>query len=429
MKLLEPLELAPGLTLPNRIVMAPLTRNRAAEGNLPSDLMAEYYRQRASFGLIITEATPVNPSGHGYPSTPGIHTPEQVAGWKAVTDAVHQAGGRIFCQLWHCGRISHNTYQPDKKAPPSASPIAAKDAQIWKPDWSPVENPVKPREMSRDEIDWTVADFRTATKNARDAGFDGVEIHAANGYLINQFLTDGSNKRRDEYGGSIANRARFLCEVLDAATTEWPERVALRLSPSGDFNDISDSNREALYEYVVNRINEYELAYLHIVEPRMFTEDYDLGIYDLPLSTKTWRPHFKGTLISSGAHQAESGNILLRHAQADLVAYGRLAISNPDLPLRFEQGAPLNDYDRDTFYGGDSKGYTDYPFLTDQPTPQPQEKPTPQEDPTQPEDPLETAIPEPKTPHQDTNLPESNSLPEPQVESGTDNQPTETEER
>ena len=370
MKLFQPLDLAPGLTLPNRTVMAPLTRDRAGEGNVPTPLMAEYYRQRASFGLIISEATPVNEAGHGYPSTPGIHTPEQVEGWKLVTDAVHEAGGKIFCQLWHCGRISHPTYQPKGKFPPSASPIAAKGVEIWKPDWSPVESLVKPRQMSRDEIDFTVADYRQATTNAREAGFDGVEIHGANGYLINQFLTNGSNKRKDEYGGSIENRSRFLFEILDAVTTEWPERVALRLSPSGTFNDIEDTNREDLYTQVISRLNEYELAYLHLVEPRMF-EEYDISSYDLPLSTKTFRPHFKRTLISSGGHLAESANVLLNHAQADLIAFGRLAISNPDLPRRLEEGSHLNEYDRATFYGGTEVGYTDYPTLDQMPNPAP----------------------------------------------------------
>lgn len=362
MKLFEPLELSPGFTLPNRIIMAPLTRDRAGEGNVPTDLMAEYYRQRASFGLIISEATPVNAAGHGYPATPGIHTPAQIEAWKKVTTAVHEAGGRIFCQLWHCGRISHPAYQPDGKFPPAPSPIGARDAQIWKPDWTPVDKVVKPKEMTPDDIDFTVEDYRKATKAAREAGFDGVEIHGANGYLINQFLADNSNKRKDEYGGSVENRARFLFEVLDAVTTEWPERVALRLSPPGTFNDIDATNAEPLYTHVIERLNEYDLAYLHLVEPRMFG-DYDISTYDLPLSSKTWRPLFKGTLISSGGHLKESASVLLNHAQADLIAFGRLAISNPDLPRRLEIDAPLTDYDRDSFYGGTEAGYTDYPTL------------------------------------------------------------------
>ncbi|WP_411847172.1 alkene reductase [Roseibacillus persicicus] len=362
MKLFEPLELSPGLTLPNRIVMAPLTRDRAGEGNVPTELMAEYYRQRASFGLIISEATPVNAAGHGYPATPGIHTPEQIEGWKKVTAAVHEAGGRIFCQLWHCGRISHPAYQPKGKFPPAPSPIGARDSQIWKPDWTPVDKVVKPKEMTPDDIDFTVEDYRKATRAAREAGFDGVEIHGANGYLVNQFLAENSNKRKDEYGGSIENRARFLFEVLDAVTTEWPDRVALRLSPPGTFNDIDAKNAEPLYKHVIDKLNEYDLAYLHLVEPRMFA-DYDLSTYDLPLSSKTWRPIFKGTLISSGGHLKESASVLLNHAQADLIAFGRLAISNPDLPRRFELDAPLNDYDRDSFYGGTEVGYTDYPTL------------------------------------------------------------------
>lgn len=362
MKLFEPFDLSPGLTLPNRTVMAPLTRDRAGEGNVPTDLMVEYYRQRASFGLIISEATPVNAAGHGYPSTPGIHTPEQIEGWKKVTNAVHEAGGRIFCQLWHCGRISHPAYQPKNKFPPAPSPVGAREVEIWKPDWSPVETVVKPKQLTPDEIDFTVEDYRKATKAAREAGFDGVEIHGANGYLINQFLAENSNKRKDEYGGSIENRARFLFEVLDAVTTEWPERVALRLSPPGTFNDIDARNAEPLYKHVIQKLNEYDLTYLHLVEPRMFS-DYDITTYGLPLSSKDWRPLFKGTLISSGGHLKESANVLLNHAQADLIAFGRLAISNPDLPKRLELDAPLTDYDRTTFYGGDEKGYTDYPTM------------------------------------------------------------------
>lgn len=362
MKLFEPFELSPGLTLPNRTVMAPLTRDRAGEGNVPTDLMVEYYRQRASFGLIISEATPVNAAGHGYPATPGIHTPEQIEGWKKVTTAVHEAGGRIFCQLWHCGRISHPAYQPNGKFPPAPSPIGAREAEIWKPDWSPVKTVVKPKQLTPDEIDFTIEDYRKATKAAREAGFDGVEIHGANGYLINQFLAENCNKRKDEYGGSIENRARFLFEVLDAVSTEWPERVALRLSPPGTFNDIDATNSAPLYKHVIQKLNEYDLTYLHLVEPRMFG-DYDLSTYGLPLSSKDWRPLFKGTLISSGGHLKESASVLLNHAQADLIAFGRLAISNPDLPKRLELDAPLTDYDRASFYGGDEKGYTDYPTM------------------------------------------------------------------
>lgn len=362
MKLFEPFELAPGLTLPNRIVMAPLTRDRAGEGKVPTDLMVEYYRQRASMGLIICEATPVNAAGHGYPDTPGIHTPEQIEGWKKVTTAVHEAGGLIFCQLWHCGRISHPSYQPKNKFPPAPSPIGARDAQIWKNDWTQITTVVKPRQLNLDEIDFTIEDYRKATKAAREAGFDGVEIHGANGYLINQFLAENSNKRKDEYGGSIQNRARFLFEVLDAVTTEWPERVGLRLSPPGTFNDIDPSNAGPLYKYVIEKLNDHNLCYLHLVEPRMFG-DYDIATYGLPLSSKDWRPLFKGTLISSGSHLKESASVLLNHAQADLIAFGRLAISNPDLVKRLETDAPLTDYDRETFYGGDEKGYTDYPTM------------------------------------------------------------------
>ena len=424
MKLFEPLELSPSLTLPNRIVMAPLTRDRAGPGDVPTDLMAEYYRQRASFGLIITEATPVNPAGHGYPATPGIHTPEQIEGWKKITSAVHEAGGRIFCQLWHCGRISHPSYQPKGKFPPAPSPIGAREAQIWKADWSPVKQVVKPRQLNTDEIDFTIEDYRKATKAAREAGFDGVEIHGANGYLINQFLASNTNKRKDEYGGSLENRARFLFEVLDAASTEWPQHVALRLSPPGTFNDIDPGDSEKLYTHIIEKLNDHDLSYLHLVEPRMFG-DYDITTYDLPLSSKTWRPLYKGTLISSGNHLKESANVLLNHAQADLIAFGRLAISNPDLPHRLAIDAPLTDYDRDTFYGGDEKGYTDYPTLAQikadpslakpylHERPEPELKPEPEQTASQPTEPTEPTFDKPleiKTVHE--NEPEASNPPQ-----------------
>jgi len=350
------------LSLRNRVVMAPLTRDRAGAGNVPTPLMATYYAQRASFGLIITEATPVSPIGHGYPSTPGIYTAEQITAWKEVTAQVHAKGGVIFNQLWHVGRISHESYQPGGLAPVSASAKAAQGAQIWKPDWSPVEAPVVPRAMTVAEIAQTVADFRQATLNAKEAGFDGVEIHGANGYLINQFLCDGSNQRSDEYGGSVENRCRFLFEVLDACCAVWPGRVALRLSPSGEFNDMADSDRHGLFGAIVKRLNSYDLAYLHIVEPRMMAENAP-ELYTDPLSTREWRPLYNGVLISSGSHNAESANRLVDAGQAQLIAFGRLAISNPDLPERLELGAELNPYDRNSFYGGDEKGYTDYPRL------------------------------------------------------------------
>ena len=436
MKLFEPFELAPGLTLPNRTVMAPLTRDRAGEGNVPTDLMVEHYRQRASFGLIVTEATPVNAAGHGYPATPGIHTPEQIEGWKKVTTAVHEEGGRIFCQLWHCGRISHPAYQPKGKFPPAPSPIGARNVEIWKPDWSPVPNVVKPKQMTPDDIDFTIEDYRKATKAAREAGFDGVEIHGANGYLINQFLAENSNKRKDEYGGAIENRARFLFELLDAVTTEWPERIGLRLSPPGTFNDIDPKNSEKLYTHVVEKLNEYDLTYLHLVEPRMFG-DYDITTYGLPLSSKTWRPIFKGTLISSGNHLKESANVLLNHAQADLIAFGRLAISNPDLPKRLEADAPLTDYDRTTFYGGDEKGYTDYPTMEQVAADPSLKKPylhervveePPEAEPS--EAPQDTAgEASPKTPAQTTPESETTSAPEPAVSQAEQPAPVEAKSK
>jgi len=361
MKLLEPYQLG-DLDLQNRLVMAPLTRLRAGEGNAPTDLNAEYYGQRASFGLIVSEATPVMVEGHGYPDTPGIYTAEQVEGWKKVTEAVHANGGKIFCQLWHCGRISRSEYQPDGQSPPSASAVAAEGAEIMHPEtWESAPAPV-PHAMTIEEIKSTVEAYAQAIKNCQEAGFDGVEIHGANGYLINQFLADNVNQREDEYGGSIENRARFLFEVLDATAPLWPGRVALRLSPPGTFSDIHESDGMKTYRYVVNKLNDYDITYLHLVEPRMW-EDSDPETYQMHLSSADMRPLYKGALISAGGHTKETAEALVQSGQAELIAFGRDAISNPDLAERLAQGAELNPYNRDTFYGGGAEGYTDYPFL------------------------------------------------------------------
>ncbi len=359
------------LKLPNRIVMAPLTRNRASQGNVPHQLNATYYAQRASAGLIIAEATQVSPQGQGYPFTPGIHSPEQVVGWKLVTDAVHQQGGRIFLQLWHVGRISHPDLQPDGALPVAPSAITPKGEA------STYEGPkpfVTPRALETSEIPGIVEQYRQGAANALAAGFDGVEIHAANGYLIDQFLRDGTNQRTDKYGGSVENRTRLLLEVTEAVTSVWDaNRVGVRLSPSGTFNDMRDSNPLETFGYAAQSLNQFDLAYLHIYE----ATDADIKNGGVIVPTNSLRVSVRGasrreappqeagftnTLIVNGGYNREKGDAVLANKAADLVAFGTLFISNPDLPQRLAMNAPLNQADQTTFYGGTEKGYTDYPF-------------------------------------------------------------------
>lgn len=359
--LFTPIKLG-ALDLPNRIIMAPLTRMRAGEGFAPRALNAQYYAQRASAGLIISEATQVAPEGLGYPDTPGIYSPEQVAGWKLVTDAVHENGGRIFLQLWHVGRISHPSLQPDGGLPIAPSAIAPRDGQAVT--YSGMQDFVTPRALETEEIPQIIEQYRRGAENAKAAGFDGVEVHSANGYLLDQFLQDNANQRSDRYGGSIENRARLTLEVTQAAIDVWgSDRVGIRLSPSGTFNDMDDSNKTALFDYVVTELNRLNLAYIHIVEPRVKgdNDNSDNEIGDL--GARHFRPLYQGNLITAGGYNRDSGNAVLAEGNADLVAYGRTFIANPDLPKRFQLDAPLNPYDRSTFYGGDEKGYTDYPFL------------------------------------------------------------------
>jgi N-ethylmaleimide reductase len=343
--------------LPNRLVMAPLTRNRAGAGNVPRQLNATYYAQRASAGLLITEASQVSPQGVGYPATPGIHSPEQVEGWKLVTKAVHDRGGRIFLQLWHVGRISHPDLQPDGALPVAPSAIAPQGEASTYEGQKPF---VTPRALETDEIPGIIEQYRQAAKNALEAGFDGVEVHGANGYLLDQFLRDGSNQRTDEYGGSIENRSRLLLEVIDAVIEVWgADRVGLRLSPSGTFNSMYDSNPQALFSYVAQELNQRNLAYLHLIEPRE-----DNGAPEgQDLSSHFFRSIYNGTIIAAGGYNRELGEEAIAQGHADLIAFGRWYISNPDLVERFAKNAPLNEYDRSTFYGGDEKGYTDYPTL------------------------------------------------------------------
>jgi N-ethylmaleimide reductase len=349
--------------------MAPLTRNRAGQGNVPGRLNIAYYAQRASAGLIVTEATQISPQGVGYPKTPGIHTPEQVEGWQLVTDAVHAKGGHIFLQLWHVGRISHPSLQPNGELPVAPSAIAAKGMAATYEGEQPF---VTPRALETEEIPGIVEDYRRGAVNALAAGFDGVEIHSANGYLLDQFLQDGTNQRTDQYGGPIENRARLLMEVTEAVTGVWgSDRVGIRLSPSGTFNDMFDSDRKALFTYVVNSLNRFKLMYLHIVEPRTdadaasrskegITPASDLNA---GLPSRYFRSLYSGTIISAGGYDRNLGNAALAAGDADLIAYGRWFISNPDLPERFAHNLPLNSYDRSTFYGGNERGYTDYPSL------------------------------------------------------------------
>jgi N-ethylmaleimide reductase len=347
------------LELPNRIVMAPLTRNRASQGNVPHQLNATYYAQRASAGLIISEATQVSPQGQGYPLTPGIHSPEQVEGWKLVTDAVHQQGGRIFLQLWHVGRISHPDLQPNGALPVAPSAIAPHGNASTFAGSKPY---VTPRALETSEIPGIVEQYRQGAANALAAGFDGVEIHSANGYLIDQFLRDGTNHRTDEYGGTVENRARLLLEVTEAVTSVWDaDRVGVRLSPSGTFNDISDSHPLETFGYAVQALNRFNLAYLHIYE----ATEADIRHGGTIVPTSHIRERFTGTLIVNGGYTREKGDAVLANNAADLVAFGTLFISNPDLPRRLALNAPLNPPDQTTFYGGGEHGYTDYPFWSD----------------------------------------------------------------
>jgi N-ethylmaleimide reductase len=350
--LFSPLTLG-SIALKNRMVMAPLTRNRAGEGGVPHALNVEYYEQRATAGLIITEATPISPMAHGYPALPGIYTDAQIAGWKKVTDAVHAKGGKIVIQLWHVGRISHpsllNGVLP--VAPSAIKPAGQAFTYQGLVDY------VEPRALDASELPAIVQDYAHATKCAIAAGFDGVEIHAANGYLLDQFLRDGSNKRTDNYGGSFENRARLLMEVTQAVVDViGADKVGIRFSPVNPFNDMQDSNPQALFNYVANALNPFNLAYLHAVEGGMGGDavSFDFAAY---------RKQFKGQYMANLAYDKARGNAAIASGHADCIAFGVPFLANPDLVERFKTDAPLNTPDSNTFYGGSAQGYTDYPFL------------------------------------------------------------------
>lgn len=338
------------LTLPNRLVMAPMTRSRADDAGVPGDLEVSYYAQRASAGLIISEGAYPTPLGQGYVRTPGIANDTQVAAWKRVTDAVHARGGRIFMQLMHCGRISHPSLLPGGVQP--VAPSAVKPAgQSWTS--SGLQDFVTPRALALGEIRGIVEDYRQATRRALAAGFDGVELHAAAGYLPEQFLSSGSNRREDEYGGSVANRSRFVLEVLAAMAAEAAsDRVGVKISPEMGFNDIVDAAPQETYTYLVDQLRDLKLAYLHVA---LFGASMD---YHALL-----RPRFEGAYLIGGGLDQTSAETLIAEDRADATVFGAAFIANPDLPERFRQGAPLNTPDKATFYTPGARGYTDYPAL------------------------------------------------------------------
>ena len=366
-KLFTPVQL--GAThLKHRVVMAPLTRSRSVQPNsIPSDLMTEYYSQRASAGgFIISEATNISVTSRGWLGAPGLYTDQQVEGWKKIVNAVHAKGGYMFAQLWHTGRSSH-VEMTGGETPVSASVNPA----YWNDGSKLVSAPsgwVQPsphRALDTAEIPGIVEDYRQAALRAKTAGFDGVELHSANGYLIDQFLQDGSNKRTDEYGGSIENRSRFLFEVVKALISVWGgDRVAVRIGPGGTWNGMSDSNPQALFSYVAEHLNEYGLAYLHIIEPRV-KGNIVINEGQAPVASQQLRKIFKGKILAAGGFEPETAEAIVEKGDADAVTFGRHFVSNPDLPRRIREDLPLTPYDRNTFYTFDARGYTDYPFYAD----------------------------------------------------------------
>jgi N-ethylmaleimide reductase len=340
------------IELTNRLVMAPMTRSRALKQNVPNPLAATYYAQRASAGLIVTEATQVSPQGVGYIRTPGIHSAEQVAGWTRITEAVHRAGGKIFLQLWHVGRISHPDFHGGE-LPVAPSAIAAQ-GQVFTA--TGPQQMVTPRALTLAEIPGIVEQFRRGAENAKSAGFDGVELHGANGYLLDQFLRDGTNRRTDAYGGTLENRARLPLEVAKAVIDVWgADRVGYRISPNGTFNSMSDTNPVQTFSYLAEQLNKLGIVYLHAVDP---VADGAKRVSPL------LRRRFSGTYIVNGGFDLDSANAAIHGGEADLVAFGTRFLANPDLPQRYRINASLNVPDQATFYAGEDKGFTDYPFVT-----------------------------------------------------------------
>ncbi len=344
--------------LKNRIVMAPMTRNRAEKGNVAGELIRKYYTQRAGAGLIITEGSQISSQGVGYPNTPGIYSEAQIAGWRKVVDSIHAAGGRVFIQLWHVGRISHPSLQPNGALPVAPSAIQPAGETVTYQGMQPF---VTPHALELNEIQSIIEQYRQAARNAQAAGFDGAEIHAANGYLIDQFLRDKTNHRDDHYGGSIENRTRFLIEVVEAVVTAWaPGNIGVRLSPENTFNDIADSNPQATFNTACEKLGKYGLAYLHILEGVMLQHGKHR------LDYRQFSDRFGGLYLANNGYTRQSAQAAICEHRADLVAFGIPFIANPDLVERFKRNAPLNEADRATFYGGDEHGYTDYPFLDKQ---------------------------------------------------------------
>jgi N-ethylmaleimide reductase len=363
--LFSPLKVGP-YQLKHRVALAPLTRMRAAKPSLaPRPLNMEYYAQRATpGGLLIAEASPVVATGFGSPGVPGIYTDEQTEGWKRVVDAVHARGAFIFLQLWHVGRVSHSSFQPEGRPPVAPSAVAIPEEFKTSTADGKIVPYETPRALETDEIPAIVDSYRQAARNALAAGFDGVEIHGANGYLIEQFLQSRSNLRTDRYGGGIENRVRFLMEVTKAVVDVWgADRVGLRLSPYGIANGSGEAEPMPLYSYAIEQLNPLGLAYLHFIEPRSSGAGRaEVNWQGVPSAMVLYRPIWKGVLITAGGFTGEAAEAAIAEGHADAIAFGRIFISNPDLPLRLQHGYPLTPYNRKTFYGGDVAGYTDYPF-------------------------------------------------------------------
>ena len=352
--LFSPVKLG-AIALKNRMVMAPLTRNRSSNDGVPNDLNVTYYAQRASAGLIITEATPISAMAHGYPLLPGIYTDAQVAGWKKVTQAVHAKGGKIVIQLWHVGRISHPSLLPNQALPVAPSAIKPAGKAVT---YEGLQDFVTPRALMREELPAIIQEYEHATRCALAAGFDGVEVHSANGYLLDQFLRDGTNHRDDEYGGSMENRARLLMQVVQAVVAiAGADKVGVRLSPVNPFNDMQDSNPQAMFNYVTQQLNAYKLAYLHVVEGGIHS-----GGETQPFDFAEMRRLCNSAYMANLAYDKARGNAAISSGHADAVAFGVPIIANPDLVERYQHDWPLNEADSNSFYGGTEKGYTDYPF-------------------------------------------------------------------